>query len=137
MMPTTKHASLSGNLMLLGFGSIGQAMLPLLFRHIEINPGQVKVIAADEDGKEIASALGVNFTVQTLTEGNYQTVLESCLSKGDFLLNLSVDVSSLALIQFCAASSTWTRVSNLGLGVTRIHPPRSRSARITLYARKF
>ena len=101
MMPTTKHASLSGNLMLLGFGSIGQAMLPLLFRHIEINPGQVKVIAADEDGKEIASALGVNFTVQTLTEGNYQTVLESCLSKGDFLLNLSVDVSSLALIQFC------------------------------------
>ena len=101
MMPTAKHASLSGNLVLLGFGSIGQAMLPLLFRHIEMNPGQVKVIAADEDGKEIANALGVNFTVQALTEGNYQTVLESCLSKGDFLLNLSVDVSSLALIQFC------------------------------------
>ena len=36
-----------------------------------------------------------------LTEKNYLSVLEVCLSKGDFLLNVSVDVSSLALIELC------------------------------------
>ena len=41
------------------------------------------------------------FTPQALTEENYLQVLEPCLKKGDFLLNLSVDVSSLALIELC------------------------------------
>jgi homospermidine synthase len=86
---------------MLGFGSIGQAMLPLLFRHLEIESGQLKIISAVEDNSGIAAKFGADFTVQTLTEGNYETVLESCVQEGDFVLNLSVDVSSLALMRFC------------------------------------
>lgn len=36
-----------------------------------------------------------------LHEGHFETVLEPLLDKGDLLLNLSVDVSSIALIRFC------------------------------------
>lgn len=36
-----------------------------------------------------------------LTRDNYRQVLEPRLVAGDFLLNLSVDVSSLALIELC------------------------------------
>lgn len=101
MGPDTKHASFPGNLVILGFGSIGQAMLPLLFRHLEIPPGRVKIISRNTDGMPIAEEFGVEFTVRPLTEESHEAVLQSCLHEGDFLLNLSVDVSSLALIRFC------------------------------------
>lgn len=86
---------------MLGFGSIGQAMLPLLFRHIEIKPEQVKIISRHEDKSGIARKFGVEFVAQPITEGNLESVLDKHLKQGDFLLNLSVDVASLALIMFC------------------------------------
>ncbi|OGB22603.1 MAG: homospermidine synthase [Burkholderiales bacterium RIFCSPLOWO2_02_FULL_57_36] len=96
-----KHASFQNNLVMLGFGSIGKAMLPLLFRHLTIQPKQVKIISRSADESRIAEAFGIEFLVQPLTEKNHEAVLQSCLSDGDFLLNLSVNVSSLALIRFC------------------------------------
>ena len=99
MKPNIKHAHFHGNLVIVGFGSIGQAMLPLLFRHLEIRQEQIKIISADEDGADIAREFGIAFMLQVLTKTNYLSVLEPCLGKGDFLLNLSVDVSSLALIE--------------------------------------
>ena len=101
MTAPVKYARLQGSLVLLGFGSIGQAMLPLLFRHFEIESKQLKIISAEEDKTGIAAEFGADFTVQALTEGNYETILDSCVREGDFLLNLSVDVSSLELMRFC------------------------------------
>jgi homospermidine synthase len=98
---TTRHASFGGRLVMLGFGSIGQAVLPLVFRHLGVQPSQVTVIKAREDTSGIAAELGVAVVAQPLSEGNYEAVLEPLLGEGDFLLNLSVDVSSLALIRFC------------------------------------
>ena len=86
---------------MVGFGSIGQAVLPLLFRHLELLPHQVRIIAASGKGAAIARESGVAFVQQALTRENHRAVLEPWLGKGDFLLNLSVDVSSLALIELC------------------------------------
>ncbi len=33
-----RYAHLTGNLVMVGFGSIGQAVLPLLFRHLDLQP---------------------------------------------------------------------------------------------------
>ena len=96
-----KHAHLTGNLVIVGFGSIGQATLPLLLRHLEIQPKQIKIITAHESGVDIARAYGVALIAQPLTRENYVDLLEPLLECGDFLLNLSVDVSSMALIQWC------------------------------------
>ena len=101
MKSEIKHARFPGNLVMVGFGSIGQAILPLLFRHFEIHPEQIRIITADENGAAIAQKYGIAFMRCPLMNNNYRTVLEPCLGKGDFLLNLSVDVSSLALIELC------------------------------------
>lgn len=95
------HHQFHGRIVILGFGSIGQAMLPLLFRHIGIEAGRVTIVSRSPDKSGIAKKYGVAFIAQPLAEGNYETVLEPLLEAGDFLLNLSVDVSSLALIRFC------------------------------------
>lgn len=96
-----KHAKFTGNLLMIGFGSIGQALLPLLLRHIEITPQQISIISADAHGAAIAQEFGVEFIDATLTMDNYRSILEPRLKEGGFLLNLSVDVSSLALIELC------------------------------------
>lgn len=101
MKPHIKHARFPGRLLMVGFGSIGQAMLPLLFRHLEIRAGQIRIISASEDGGDIAREFGVAFTVKELTEENHLRVLEPQLNEGDFLLNLSVDVASAALVRLC------------------------------------
>ena len=43
----------------------------------------------------------MRFVETALTRENYRAVLDGWLGNGDFLLNVSVDVSSVALIEFC------------------------------------
>lgn len=90
-----------GRLVLFGFGVVGQAVAPLLLRHLGLKPDKLTVVKASEDKTGIAAELGIEVIVAQLDEGNHIAVLEPLLGKGDFLLNLSVDVSSLALIKLC------------------------------------
>jgi homospermidine synthase len=96
-----RHATFAGRVVMLGFGSVGQGMLPLLPRELGVKPGRVKIVKAREDETGIAAQFGVEVIATPLNEGNFQTMLEPLLGKGDFLLNLSVDVSSIALMRFC------------------------------------
>jgi homospermidine synthase len=95
------HARLSGRLVIVGFGSIGQGVLPLILRHIDIAPQNITIVTAEPRGKEVAQEYGVNFVETALTRENFRTVLEPLIGTGDFLLNVSVDVSSVALIELC------------------------------------
>ena len=96
-----KHVKFEGRLVFVGFGSIGQGSLPLLLRHIDMPCDRICIITGDERGAEEAKHFGISHTVKPLTRANYRTVLNPLLGKGDFLLNLSVDVSSVALIEYC------------------------------------
>src|SRR5215471_7462475 len=95
------HVAFAGRLVIIGFGSIGQGVLPLLLRHIEINPALITIITAEPRGRDVAAENGVRFIQTALTRSNYRCLLERALGRGDFLLNVSVDVSSVALIELC------------------------------------
>jgi len=97
----SKHATFAGRLVIVGFGSIGQGSLPLILRHFDIDPARISIITADDRGRDVAEKHGVSFTINPLTPENYRQILTPLLGAGDFLLNVSVDVSSLALIEFC------------------------------------
>jgi homospermidine synthase len=96
-----KYVAFTGRLLIVGFGSIGQGSLPLLLRHLVIDPGRVTIITAEPRGSDVAAEYGITFIKTALTRENYRAVLEPRLSAGDFLLNVSVDVSSVALIELC------------------------------------
>ncbi len=96
-----KHVKVPGRLVIVGFGSIGQGVLPLLLRHLDIAPSQVTIVTAEERGHGEADENGVRFIVHPLTPENYAAVLDPLLGKGDFLLNVSVEVSSVALAELC------------------------------------
>ena len=98
-----RHVAFAGRLVIVGFGSIGQGVLPLLLRHVDIPRAAISVVTAEPRGAEVARAFGVTFREIALTRDNYVAVLTPLLGPGDFLLNLSVDVSSVALIEFAQA----------------------------------
>ena len=100
-MNEKKHVKFSGRLVIVGFGSVGQGTLPLLLRHIDMPRERITILTGDDRGKAEAEHFGIKFIVRPLTRDNYRTLLDPLLEKGDFLLNLSVDVSSVALIEFC------------------------------------
>jgi homospermidine synthase len=95
-----KHVAFGGRLVMLGFGSIGQGVLPLILRHIDMPRERITILSGDARGQEIAAAYGVSFAVSPLTRDNFRDVLTPLLKSGDCLLNVSVDVSSVALIAF-------------------------------------
>jgi homospermidine synthase len=88
----------AGRLVMVGFGCIGQGVLPLLLRHVEITAERIVAVAADDDGAGVARAFGVRLLQCALTAANLHEVLAPLVAPGDFVLNLSVDVSSTALI---------------------------------------
>ena len=89
------HVKFAGKIVCVGFGSIGQGVLPLILRHIGTSPDRITIITAEDSGRTEAEQFGVNFVKSALTRDNYRQVLEPLLAAGDFLLNLSVDVSSV------------------------------------------
>ena len=96
-----RHVGFDGRLVMLGFGSIGQGVLPLILRHIDMPRERISIVSGDPRGQEIAAENDVSFSVIPLTRDNFRSVLTPLLRPGDLLLNLSVDVSSVALIAFC------------------------------------
>jgi homospermidine synthase len=96
-----KHVAFSGRLLMLGCGSIGQGVLPLLLRHIDMPAERISILTGDARGSAVAREFGIAEEILPLTRDNYREALTARLQAGDFLLNLSVDVSSVALVKLC------------------------------------
>ncbi len=95
------HVEFPGRILLLGFGSIGQGVLPLILRHIGVPAERLTIITADDKGRSEAQRYGIRFIQERLTRESYRRVLAPLLGRGDFLVNVSVEVSSIALIKLC------------------------------------
>lgn len=94
----------TSKILFLGFGSVGQAVAPLLCAHWNLSPSQIQAIAADAEGERAASEMGIRFSVQPIVPENLDSILNARLTAGDLLINVSVDVSSTALIEWCQAN---------------------------------
>jgi homospermidine synthase len=112
----TSTVVFKNKILALGFGSIGQAILPLLFDYFKLDPSQIHILSKHNLGEDVAKNYGVTFQQIAVTESNYQELLSSILKPGDFLLNLSVGISSIDLIKYChinkvlyldAAAESW------------------------------
>lgn len=95
------------SILILGFGSVGQGLLALLLKHFSLQTTQIKLIAADDDGAAVAAQSGLSIEVLRLHQTNYAAVLAQHLKAGDLLINVSVDVASLSLLQWCQAQQVF------------------------------
>jgi homospermidine synthase len=94
------HARFGGPIVMIGFGSIGRGTLPLMLRHVAFARDRMVIIGPDDTWAHIAHQQGIAFRKLALTQANYREVLAPLLP-GGLLVNLSVEVSSTALIALC------------------------------------
>ncbi|MGB0129754.1 MAG: saccharopine dehydrogenase C-terminal domain-containing protein [Rhodocyclaceae bacterium] len=93
-----KYHAHPGKIVMIGFGCVGQGVLPLLVRHLDMPPEKICILTAEEHTAPIAAEWGASFRCLPISRGNCRSVLVPLLEPGDFLLNLSIDVSSVALM---------------------------------------
>jgi homospermidine synthase len=102
--PAGSYGTISGPLVMIGFGSIGRGTLPLLDRHIAFDRARAIVLDPDDRDRAILDEYGIAYRQDAITATNYRDVLAPLLTDGDgqgFCVNLSVDTSSLDIMRLC------------------------------------
>lgn len=98
------YGTISGPIVMIGFGSIGKGTLPLIERHFSFDKSRLTVIdPLAAEGKAVADR-GYSFANVALTPENYREILTPLLIGGEgqgFCVNLSVDTSSLDIMTLC------------------------------------
>ncbi|MBI1180328.1 MAG: homospermidine synthase [Alphaproteobacteria bacterium] len=98
------HARFDGPIVMIGFGSIGRGTLPLILRHIGCEPSQITVIDPEDTHRKMVESEGANFVHAGVEQDGYRELLTPLLTAGPgraFMVNLSVDVSSVAMMELC------------------------------------
>jgi len=104
------HARFDGPIVMIGFGSIGRGTLPLLERHIAFDRKKFVVIAPDDEDRRLLDDRQLRFIHTAVTRENYRDVLTPLLAGGPgrgMIVNLSVDTSSVDLIEFAKDSDAF------------------------------
>ena len=98
------HGKIDGPIVMIGFGSIGKGTLPLIERHFGYDKKRFVVIDPDDRDRKLLDQKGIRFIHQAVTKDNYRHLLPPLLTDGGgqgFCVNLSVDTSSLEIMELC------------------------------------
>ena len=101
---SAEYGTITGPILMIGFGSIGRGVLPLIERHLTYDHRRFHVIDPDGRHATFLKQHGIHFRKQAITADNYrrlvQDVFEGASGQG-FLVNVSVNTDSLALMRLC------------------------------------
>ena len=98
------HGTITGPIVMIGFGSIGRGTLPLIERHFKFDKKRFTVIDPEDKDRGLCDERRIRFIKDSVREDNYVELLKPLLTEGKgqgFLVNLSVEVSSTALMKLC------------------------------------
>ncbi len=97
------YGEITGPIVMIGFGSIGRGTLPLIERHFTFDRSRLTVIDPSDADRRLVDERGYAFLQKAVTRDNYRDLLGPLLAKGSgqpFIVNLSVDTSSLDLMKY-------------------------------------
>lgn len=98
------YGEITGPIVMIGFGSIGRGVLPLIERHFRIDKSRMIVIDPRDDDRKLLDERGIAFLREPVTKKNYKSLLTPLLTRGEgrgFCVNLSVDTGSVDLMKLC------------------------------------
>lgn len=101
---TAKDISFDGNILILGYGSVGQAILPVVMRHIDISTNKITVLERGENEEKFKSRhgkSGVNYVKTEIDHKNYIKILSKHVNGGDLIINVSLNIDALSILTWC------------------------------------
>lgn len=100
-----KYADFNGDILVLGYGSIGQPIVPLVLRHINVDPNKITVIEKDNHTELFNSRhknTGIKYVPNLeVTAKNYEKVLSKYVSDGGLIINCSLNIDAASLLKWC------------------------------------
>jgi homospermidine synthase len=98
------YGTITGPVIMIGFGSIGKGTLPLIERHFKFDKSRFTVIDPEDKDRYLLDERGIRYINKAVTRDNFVDLLKPLLTQGGgqaFVVNLSVEVSSVAIIRLC------------------------------------
>ena len=97
------EAVFTGRIALIGYGTIGRCLLPMILERLAFEPARMRVLDAADRSADIARlvAQGLDYRVQTLTRDNLHAVMSTLAQAGDVVVNVSIGVDSIELADWC------------------------------------
>lgn len=98
------YATISGPVVMIGFGSIGRGTLPLIERHFTFDKSRMVVVDPVDTDRALLDERGIKYIQASVTKDNYKDLLGPLLTNGGgqgFCVNLSVDTGSVDIMEYC------------------------------------
>jgi homospermidine synthase len=97
-----KLAKFENNMLFLGFGGVGQSMLPAILQHWEIDPRQITVLdKLNRPEFRKYKDTGIKYIQREIVRDNLDSTLSEILKPGDFLVNLSLNIDGIEIVEWC------------------------------------
>ena len=93
----------SNRVVLVGFGAVARCTLPILVKHMSIDPKRVTIIDFDQNDDALKPwiAQGMTFIKDRVTKENLGSLLGQHLSTGDLLIDLAWNIDCCEIVQWC------------------------------------
>ena len=127
-----------GKVLVLGCGAVSQCTLPLLFKLIDIAPDRVSLLDFVDNRERISDEIkaGVHYILERITPENYASVLAAQLAAGDLLIDLSWNIDSLVMLEWCRDHGVHYLNTSLEVWDPFSETKRVDPRRYTLYSRQ-
>ena len=99
-----EHAHFDKKILVLGYGSVGQAVLPIILKHICSDPKKITVLEKDNNKalftKRHANS-GIKYVRKQIVRNNLEATLKQYLEPGGFLVDVSLNIGAAEIIKWC------------------------------------
>jgi homospermidine synthase len=102
--PKEKFAHFSKKILIIGYGSVGQAILPMVLNHITTDPKNVTVLEKDDHTKLFKkrnARNGVRYVRKEILRNNLDSTLSKYVEDGGFLIDVSLNIDAQSIMEWC------------------------------------
>jgi homospermidine synthase len=103
MSTKKKHVKFAGKILIIGCGSVSQCAVPLVLRHIDVNPKNVTIMDFVDNRHRVRDSLklGAKYVFDRITKENYTVLLKEYVGPGDLIIDLAWNIECMAILQWC------------------------------------
>src|SRR5262245_15187845 len=93
----------SKRILFVGFGAVARCTMPILLKHIDVDPKRITIIDFDQSDEALRPWIerGVTYVKDKVWRDNLDTLLPKYLSAGDVLIDLAWNIDCDAILQWC------------------------------------
>jgi homospermidine synthase len=90
-------------ILFVGFGAVARCTVPILLKHIRIDPKRVTIMDFDPNGPALKPWIeqGMTFVQDRVTPENLGALLGQHVSAGDLIIDLAWNIDCCEIVQWC------------------------------------